>query len=98
MNRLISNAKLTVEPLWSGEQFVESLRIETDHDVFTDDKSRRRAAVVRTDQLEDEFLIGRNVALFELDTSILEVGLGRPARRSAWLRKDDHLLQHGRNG
>ncbi len=85
-------------PSRSGQEFVEALRIEAHHDVVSDHKSRRGAAVVRADKLKDKFFLGGDVALFEFDTSILEVGLGCPARRSARLRKNDDLLRHGRNG
>jgi hypothetical protein len=81
-----------------GEQLVESFGVKADHDFLADHQRRRGAAVVGADQLKDVSLAGRYVALFELDTSILEVSLNRPARRSARLRENDDLLRHGRNG
>lgn len=81
-----------------GEQLVEAFGVETDHDFLADDERRCGAAVVGPDQLKDVSLAGRDVALFKLDTSILEVSLDRTARRSARLREDDDLLRHERNG
>jgi len=81
-----------------GEQLVQAFGVKADHDFLADHERRRGAAVVCADQLKDVSLAGGDVALFELDTSILEVSLNRPARRSARLREDDDLLRHGRNG
>ena len=79
-------------------QLVRPLRIEADHYFVSDHQRRRGVAVVGADQLKDKLFVGGNVALFVFDTSILEVGLSRSARRSARLREENDLLRHGRNG
>ena len=80
------------------EHLVETLRIETDHDLFADDERWSGAAVVGSDELEDVLLVGGHVAFFEVDTSILEVGLSGPARRSTGLGEQDDFFRHGNNG
>ena len=80
------------------EQFVQAVGVKTDHHLIVYYDGGRCTAVIGADQLEDVFLLGPNIALFELDTSILEVSLNRSARRSTRLGKDDDLLGHGSNG
>jgi len=74
------------------------LRVKAHHYLVTDDKSRSGTAVIGADELKDVLLVGGDIALFELDTSILEVGLYRPARRSAWLREHYDAFRHAENG
>ena len=69
------------------DQLVQPLRIEPHHYVLADHQRRCGPAVISADKLKNILLIRRHVALFEFDTSILEVGLSSPARRSTRLRE-----------
>jgi len=80
------------------EQFVQAVGVKTDHHLIVYYDGGRCTAVIGADQLEDVFLLGPNITLFELDTSILEVSLYRPAGRSTRLREYDDFGGHAMNG
>ena len=85
--------------LFTRQQFVQAHGIEANDDLVVDDQRRRGAAVVGADQFKNVLLVGGHVAFVVLDTSILEVGLGGPARRSTGLRvQDDLFTVHANNG
>ncbi len=75
-------------------QLVQPFRIETDHHFLADDQRRRRAALAFVNQIVHCLRIHGNVAVYEIDTSRREVGLGRAARRSTGLGEDDDSFRH----
>lgn len=77
------------------EELVDSLRIKPDQDLFSDDERRRSPAVVGANQFEDRFLVGTDVFLDVLDSSLREDDLNDLARRSAGLREEYHLFRLG---
>lgn len=77
------------------QKFVQAFGIEADHHFFPDDEGGGRTALVAVNQFLDGGGIGAHVAVFKIDTSLREVGLDGPARRSAGLGKHNDFRWHG---
>jgi hypothetical protein len=72
----------------TGEEFVKSLGIEADHHLIAHHQGGCSAAAILVHQFLHRLRVAGDVALFELDPSLREVGFRRPARRSAGLGED----------
>ena len=70
----------------------ESLGIEANHHLVTNDDGGSRTALILLYQLTDGGIVAGNIAHFEVDSSPREEGLGNPARRSTWLAEDDDFV------
>jgi len=77
-----------------AHQLIEAVRIEADHHLFSDDQGRSGATVVGVDQLLYRLRVRGNIAIYELDTSRREVGLGCAARGSTGLGEQDDAFGH----
>ena len=79
----------------TGEEFVKSLGIETDHHLIAHHQGRCGVAVILVHQFVDRLRVAADVALLEFNPSLREVGFRRPAGRSAGLGEDlDPLGRH----
>ena len=66
--------------------------VKADDDLVADHDGGRGAAVVFSHQLLHVLWVAADVAVLVLDSSLREVGLQRPARRSAGLGVNHHVL------
>ena len=78
----------------AGKHLVEALGIESHHHLVSHHHGRRRAALVLVHQLLHRLRITAYILVFELDTSLREVGRYNVAGRSAGLREYNDLLLH----
>jgi hypothetical protein len=77
-----------------AKKLVETFGVESNHHLIINDESGSGTAAIFVNQIVDGLLVAADVAFFECDTPIQEVGLNEAARRSTRLGKEDYFLVH----